>query len=155
MRKVAGIPSVWKGGGTEVARRIVIFQSLSLTKLRRVSADSSVETQTNAMSRPLRSSLAARLAIEGISLRQGGHQVAQRLSRIGRPLKRAKSTGLPSRSSRVQPKSAGLGTPEVSSVGGAISSIRKNRLDDEAKTAHANAIARPTASHLRVLLTGG
>ncbi len=95
-------PSVWKTGGSDWECSTVIGQFLSRTKRTTVSAESSVETQTNSMFFPLSRGFAASLAIEGISPTHGGHQVAQMLRKTVLPWKRENFTGCSFRSSRVQ-----------------------------------------------------
>ena len=88
IRNVAGMPSVRNTGGILpfFARRNVMLKFLSFKNWRTVSELSSIETQRNLMSllaiRPSRASL----SIDGISLTQGGHHVAQKFKKIGLPL---------------------------------------------------------------------
>src|SRR5271166_748925 len=94
--------SVWKTGGSDWARSTVIGQFLSRTNRTTVSAESSVETQTNSMFLPFRRGFAASLAIEGNSPTHGPHQVAQMFRNTVLPLKRENCTGCSLRSSSFQ-----------------------------------------------------
>src|SRR5262249_29367897 len=78
-------------------------------------AESSVDTQRNATS--FSRGLPARLTIDGNSMRQGPHHVAQRLRKIARPRNFASSTGWSSRSRRTQPNSAMAPAPGAARAG--------------------------------------